>query len=170
MKRSISVASAIFCLILLSGLFSDANAQRPGMGPGRHWDKRAQNIENLRMLKLLELLDLNEDQSLQFIGMFVSFRKETRQINEKLQLEIESLADLLNLENPPEEEIKERISKIDELRVRREAAIKEFHDNISEMLTVVQMGKMVIFEERFERELIETVRCFRERHAPQPGP
>ena len=66
--------------------------------------------------------------------------------------------------------ILEQIDKIKILRENMIQSLNKFHKKIEEILTVVQMGKMIIFEERFERELLKTVRGFRDKHAPMtPG-
>lgn len=163
-KRVISVALLLFVILI-----SVANAQRPGMRLGQHKGKHAKNIENLRMLKLLEILELDDGQSAEFITSFVSFRKITREIGDKIQMEVESLIGLLNEPKPSDEAIRANIIRIEELKIRRETAVKDFHKNVANILTIVQLGKMVIFEEHFERELIESMRGFRDRlHPPVP--
>ena len=167
--RGLFLIGAVFLLITM--LAADSYAQHPGRGRGWNKDKHAKNLENLRMLKLLEVIELEEEQDTKFIAAFASFRKKTREIGENVQKEIELLAEILNQPLPPEEEIMTQILKIEKLKIQRENAIIDFHKKISNILTPVQMGRMVIFEHRFERELIESVRGFRERHAPSsPDP
>ena len=117
------------------------------------------------MLKLLELLDLTDEQSPHFIERFVSFRKNFKIVNKNIQIEIEKLAELLK-SKAAEVPIKEAIDKVNNLKDQREKAIDKFHDEVTSILTIQQMGRMVIFEERFERELIESVRGFHDRPAP----
>jgi Spy/CpxP family protein refolding chaperone len=140
------------------------------MGRGKHWNKHARNLENLRMLKLMELLELDDEQSAKFIAEFVSFRRETREINEAIEKEVDTLSELLKAEKPADEQIEAGLVRIDELRLERENAMKKFHEKAANILTTVQLGKMVVFQERFERELIETVRGFREGRSMPPGP
>jgi Spy/CpxP family protein refolding chaperone len=169
-KRSIYRASVLIFAVLFFGLGSAVMAQGLGKGMGMRWSKHAKNLENLRMLKLMELLDLNDEQSAKFIAEFVSFRKETREINEEIEQEVEALSELLKAENPADDEIAAGLARIDDLRLKRENAMKEFHKKAADILTTVQLGKMVVFQERFERELIETMRNLRERHSMPPGP
>jgi Spy/CpxP family protein refolding chaperone len=156
----------IAAVVILLAVNTVAVAQKMGPRHGRHWEKRQKNLENLRMLKLLELLDLSDEQSPKFIELFVGFRKDTRQIDEEIQKEIESLGGLLKTDNPPDDEIREKIRKIDILKADREDVVKKFHDDALNILTVVQMGRMVVFEERFELELIERIQRFREGDTP----
>jgi Spy/CpxP family protein refolding chaperone len=140
-----------------------------GKGPGRFgmgfgWgfdDDQERNLENLRLLKLLEFLDLDDDQSPQFILIFSDFRKDTRQLHDEIKTKVGELAELLKADNPSDSQIEGLIKNIDELRLGHVKIAEEFHRKASEILTTVQMGKMVVFESRFEKELIGTVRGFR---------
>jgi Spy/CpxP family protein refolding chaperone len=168
--KHIFVISAIFLLMALPATKIDAQ-QHMGHGWRRDNDQHAKNLENLRMLKMLEVLDLSDEQSNQFISEFVSFRKQVNMISEDLEHEIDSLIDLLHQTEPSEKAIMDQISKIEAKKIKRENVYKEFHKQVANILTPVQLGKMVVFEEHFERELIESVRGFRNRVAPpMPDP
>jgi len=172
MNKSPRIASIMIGLFILILGSMSAWAQDPMPMPGCGMERMRQdkNLENLRMLKLLELLELDDKQSPEFIGVFAAFRKEGKEINQEIQSRIDSLAELLKSGNPSEDEIRARMAKIDDLKSERELKLKEFHNNVSKILTAVQMGRMVVFEERFEGELIGCVRGFREKPAPPLGP
>lgn len=164
--KGLFLISAVLLLIIM--ITANSYAQHPGRGGGWNKDKHAKNLENLRMLKLLEVLELDEEQGqdMKFITTFASFRKKTRKIGENVQKDVERLAEILNQPAPAEEEIINRILKIEKMKIQRENTVIDFHKEVTNILTPVQMGRMVIFEHRFERELIESVRGFRDRHAP----
>lgn len=158
----------IFAVCELSAV-AQGKGHRPwGAGGGRkheNMERRAKNLENLRMLKLLELLDLTDEQSPRFIERFVRFRKDFKTANFNIQLEIGKLAELLKSDTA-EVSIKEAVDKVNNLKISREKVLDKFHDEVTNILTIQQIGLMVIFEERFERELIESVRGFHDRPAP----
>jgi hypothetical protein len=162
--KGLILFGVVFLLIVL--LAAESFAQRPDRDWGRQKGKHAKNLENLRMLKLLEVLELDEEQDIKFIAAFASFRKNNREIGENVQKEVELLAEILHQTTPSEEDIMTQILKIEKMRIERENAVVDFHKEVTNILTPVQMGRMVIFEHHFERELIESVRGFRERHAP----
>jgi Spy/CpxP family protein refolding chaperone len=166
MKRRMAVLIFIVSLVCLGGIGTIAHAQGQGMHWGRDKEQRARNLENLRMLKLLELLDLDSGQNEKFISMFADFRKRDREITDNIRVEIDSLADLLRSENPREEAIRDRIDRIEALRRQQDQNSRAFHEDVMKVLTLEQAGKMIVFEERFERELLETVRGFREKYPP----
>lgn len=133
-----------------------------GMGFGREFDdEQERTLENLRLLKLLEFLDLDDDQSSQFILFFSNFRKEARQLHADIKVKVEELAGILKTDKPSDSQITELVKQIDEMRLGHVRIAEEFHRKVAGILTPVQMGKMVVFENRFEKELIDTVRGFR---------
>jgi Spy/CpxP family protein refolding chaperone len=168
MKKYGHLSIAIFFLVIFFSFGPDLMAQGPRCEGMMRQEQEAKNLENLRLLKLLEVLDLNDEQSKNFISLFVDFRKEIRQIMDGMQKEIDSLADLVQADKPSEDKIRAEISKIEVLKQKREEAARKFQSDISKILSAVQMGKVVVFEERFDRKLIETMRCFRTGQMPPP--
>jgi hypothetical protein len=170
--------------IILSGLLFwgligaiPVGAQHPGQGrgsgrmPGKHrWEMHEKNLENLRLLKLLEILELDDDQNLQFIARFSSFRQEAKEINENIHKEIEQLIGFLHDEHPDENQIMQSVERVSDLRIRRAEASRQFHDDVKSILNTMQLGKMTVFEERFERELMDALGRFRDPAAPQSVP
>lgn len=133
-----------------------------GMGFGREFDdEQERTLENLRLLKLLEFLDLNDDQSSQFILFFSNFRKEGRQLHDQIKVKVDELAEMLKAEKPSDAQINDLVKQIDDMRLGHVKIVENFHRKVAGILTPVQMGKMVVFESRFEKELIDTVRGFR---------
>nr|MBN2278363.1 hypothetical protein [candidate division Zixibacteria bacterium] len=178
MRRNSLTASAALLLVFLFGLAADSGAQMfgPGMGEGRGKDfgKRSEmfekNLENLRILKLLELLELNDEQNTRFIARYAQLRSEMKAHMDRVEAAVDALSDLLKTENPSEKDITAMVDEIDRLRGEMNDPIIKFHKDISSILTAVQTGKMVVFESRFERELIESVRGFREKMMPSSNP
>ena len=165
MRQKIFMTILVSVLILLF-VVSTINAQQRGIGFGKRMLMHEKNLDNLRMLKLLELLDLSDEQNDRFIGLFASFRNDEKKLKKEFHAEIEKLSKILHEPNPSETEIENQLDKIKQLKNKREQIVEEFHNNVKEMLTIVQMAKMIIFEERFERQLLETVRGFREKYGP----
>jgi len=158
-------------LILIALMFfimagPTAFAQNPDMGGMGKGGRHSDNLDNLRMLKLLEVLDLDEDQSTEFIATFAAFRKEMKEIRKATETEVDQLIELLKEEKPPEDKIKEKIDEIDALKTRFNINMDNMRMKAKEILTTTQYAKMIVFQERFERELIKSVRGFRGGKAP----
>jgi Spy/CpxP family protein refolding chaperone len=151
-------------LLALLAMNVNALAQRHGRGMEQH----EKNLENLRMLKLLEILELDDEQNDRFIGIFSSFRKETREIKGDIDREIDALSELLKDNNTTEKQLQEKIEIIEKLQAERCHAAEKFFKRAAEILTTEQLAKMVIFKERFEKRILETIRGFRGRFGPSP--
>jgi Spy/CpxP family protein refolding chaperone len=133
--------------------------KRGRMGLG----KERKHIEQFRLLKLLELLDLKEDQEVDFIKAFRTMRSERRDLHEKRMELVNSLADGLRDQNIADNEIRQDVQQISELAKQEERVMENFLNTAQKILTPQQLGKLIVFQERFELELLEGVREFRER-------
>jgi len=136
----------------------------PGMGMRGGFHEK--NLENLRLLKMLELLELDEEQTGQFIAIFSQFRQDMKRLHDSAQVEVEVLANLLNMEEIDEGKVLTSVAKIQNTREQRMERMKELQKKSQAILTVKQLGKLVIFEERFDRELLESLQGFRGRGGP----
>ena len=172
MRRSSIMLALVFIAIFAFGNLADAqgffgrdkgkfNHMRRGM--------HMKNLENLRLLKLLEVLELNDDQNDKFISAFSKFRNESKDIDEGIENEVTALAEYLRSENIEDKVVMEKVRVIEKLKTDRENARADFYEEVKDILTAQQLGKMIVFQERFERELLETVRGFRAPDTP-PNP
>ena len=137
---------------------------RPRNRPGErgHMMRQRKYVEQFRLLKMLELLELNEDQELTFLTAYNSMRRELREIDEERLRLIEELAGGLRSEAISDSavgDLTENIFKADKLKRQVQS---DFMQQASTTLTPRQFGRLVVFHERFERELLDRVRAFRE--------
>ncbi len=147
---------------------------RPMRGQGRHRriaDRMPQmrHLEQLRMLKMLELLELTDDQEMPFLSAFNSMRKEQRQLEETGQIVTDSLAQELRDGNASEARINDLVDRALTLQNEKHQKIIEFVEQSRALLTAEQVGKLVIFQKRFESELLERIGRFRRGKPPGPG-
>ncbi len=167
----IFLAALVAVLVLAD--YSWTQEMGPGKGFGMHhgmnFGEHARNLDNLRLLKLLETLDLNDEQNDRFIAAFSKFRRESRESFDLLQAHVDTLVNLLNSETPDDKVILKEVAEIERLKDYQLSLRKKMHDEVAEFLTPVQIGKLVVFDERFERELLEKVRGFRRQSHPDEG-
>jgi Spy/CpxP family protein refolding chaperone len=152
-------------LLLVAGSVAAQNHFGRGFGD---FDKRGmhrRNLENLRLLKLFEVLDLDDEQNAQFIAAYSKFRNNSREIKEKVENEVNSLAEYLKQEDKSNDIILKKVDLIVSYKEEFEQERKKFFEEIKGIITPEQLGKMTVFHERFEREMLEKVRGFR---APEP--
>lgn len=133
-------------------------------GPGKPGQQRRQrkHIEQLRMLKMLELLDLDNDQEISFLTSYNDLRRNIRRVDAARMKLLTELGDKLHNETGTDAEIKNLLEQVDANRVARRKVEAEFIEHAASMLTVRQLGKLVMFNEHFERELLDRVRVYRE--------
>lgn len=139
---------------------SDHPRGRPG--ERGHMMRQRKYVEQFRLLKMLELLELTDDQELTFLTAYNSMRRELREIDEERVRLIEELAKGLRAASITDSaigDLTERIFKADESKRQVQT---EFMRQASTTLAPRQFGRLVVFHERFERELLDRVRAFRE--------
>ncbi len=152
----------------------ESGGQREGRGArfdhGRMGSQRkfGKHIEQFRLLKLLELLDLKDDQEVDFITVFHSMRRQRHQLHEKKMALIDELADGLRNGTASDSEINRLIREIAKSDDQQEQVTADFLSEAQRILTPSQLGRFIVFRERFEFELLEAVKAFRERQPP-PG-
>ena len=125
--------------------------------------KRRQYLEQFRLLKLLELLDLEENQEEKFIRAFSRIRREIGKVAERRQEVVGRLARALGEESPDQRDLDRLIGEVIQINEEKQKLGQEFLRESRGYLTAVQAAKFVIFQERFEYELLEKVKQFQER-------
>jgi Spy/CpxP family protein refolding chaperone len=146
---------------------TDPAAQR---GPGRNSrrgpadvEQRRKFLDQLRVLKLLEVLNLREDQEPKFLQAFSDMRRRQRQVEEERAAVIDELAQNLQERKVDSKRIDEIIAKLTLLGTERAKLVTDFVASMRQLLTPEQLGRFIVFQDRFEYELLQRVRGFRAR-------
>jgi Spy/CpxP family protein refolding chaperone len=125
--------------------------------------KRRKHLEQFRLLKLLELLDLDESQEVQFMKSFTSIRRELRRVDDDKRETLDQLASGLHAGDIADDKIYDLLDKIVQVENQKRMSFDHFLEESRSFLTAQQVAKLVIFHERFEYELLEKVKQFRDR-------
>lgn len=123
--------------------------------------RRRKNLEQLRILKMLELLNLGEDQELPFLTAFNSMRQGQRELEQQTQAVLDSLSVEMQSGSASEARLNSLIDRAKSLDREKFDRVMAFMDEARAMLTSEQMAKLLIFQKRFEAELLEQVGRFR---------
>lgn len=114
-------------------------------------------FEKFRQRKLLELLELNDSQIEKFKPIMQKLLNDGHQlINDKIDV-TDSLTAELKQDNPDDQKIIEYINKILRLNEKHEQMRTKLHLDVKLFLTPVQLGRLIIFEERFHKRAMEKV-------------
>jgi Spy/CpxP family protein refolding chaperone len=155
MKRIITIA-AMITMILALNLPADAQHRGRGLNGKNGKHRSAENFETLRKMKLIETLELTEEQADKFLPIFTSHRKKMREIRKERMTILDSLSNFVK-----QEDAKEDIERMFELLNHNEKKAGEekimLANEISNILDIYQMGRLVLFKEHFERDLLETL-------------
>jgi Spy/CpxP family protein refolding chaperone len=127
-----------------------------GMEAGRY-------LEQFRMLRLLELLDLADDQEVEFITRFHSLRRSIRQLDQQKEKHLADMSSGLKTGKISDEEINKHVDELLKLEELKRQKMMDFISEARNILTPQQLGRFMVFQERFEFELLDKVRAFRER-------
>jgi hypothetical protein len=164
-----SIGIVIIMVMLAAALSAQPDTGwRPGWsqhGQSPHHKKMAANLENLRLLKLLETVELSEEQSERFIPLFHGYRSDMKELFEQRRELIHRLAELVK-GDASDREMEEGIDHLIDLKAKMESRQEKFIDECGTVLSTKQLARLVIFQERFEREVLESLREFR-RHGPR---
>ncbi|MFH2049483.1 MAG: hypothetical protein ABIJ12_08555 [bacterium] len=130
---------------------------------------RQKFLEQLRILKLLELLNLDENQDIEFMQLYRKHRNEVKENENEHNLIMAELSEGLKNESISDANIIRLTAEVEKNIDARIGLEKSFLNNSKKILSAEQFGKLVVFQERFERELLEQVRQFRNQERFGPG-
>ncbi len=133
---------------------------QPGPPPG---DQRPfQRIEQWKKVRLIETLGLNEDQSARFIAR-LNEHHTTRQALLKEKMDALDKLDRLINSHASDKEVE---AVFPEVKAADDKIIQEdrnFFNGLSDILSVEQRGKYLLFERNFERELRDAMKQIQRR-------
>ena len=132
--------------------------------------RQGKYIAQLRLLKLLELLDLDQDQEVTFITAFHSMRRDGGDLDSRRVALTEQLADGLREQTISDDQTYDLIDKIAAIELQKRELKDAFLKQAREILSASQLGRLVVFQDRFELELLERVQGFRKLGRRGMGP
>jgi len=136
---------------------------RPQVEPERQSRQRRKHLEQLRLFKLLELLDLSPEQESDFIVAFRQHRKAQQKLHSVRADIVDRLALGLKEKSLPPDEVYLLVGKLEKNSQEHLKQNQEFLGQVRGILDVWQYGKLAVFKDRFEYELLEAVKTFHDR-------
>lgn len=126
--------------------------------PGSPQDPRPfERIEQWKKVRLIEILELKEDQSARFFARMGDHDRQRRELMhakgealDKVERLIRNRAAAADLEKV----LPEVLAADDKIREEQRA----FYTGLTDLLTVEQRAKLLLFERQFEKELREAMR------------
>ena len=137
----------LLTVILLTSISFPQQMKEKGM-------KNREKLEQLEKIKLIEALDLDEETSIRFFARRNDSKKEIQELEMKAEDIISELEKSFNSENKNQSENqKQLISEMLKTRESIELKRNQFVSSINDILTVEQIGKLIVFEKKFRDEI-----------------
>ncbi len=143
-------------IILFSIFFAFNTITKAQMGEGPR-DRKSPNgmekIEQLEKIKLIEVLDMDEETTLKFFARKNEHNNIMKQLMDKSIKQLDAINEKLQEKSVDEKGLNSMIDKYfsieDEILKERETFVK----SVSDILSVTQIAKLVVFEKRFRDEI-----------------
>jgi len=152
MKRMLALIALL--AVSLAPLFAQEGGP-PDMPPGG--ERGYERIRQLRKVRLVEMLELKEEQSVRFLARYTAHEDQRKQamkdrgdIMEKIERLVRNKADKAEFEKAFAE-----LMAIDDRMIADQRA---HFKGLSDILTIEQQAKFLLFEHRFQKELREAMR------------
>ena len=152
MRKIIITALA---LILLSS--SLIYAQGPGGPP----ERRREKLQDLAIWKMLEVLDLSQEQTDQFLPALREMQKQEARLQEERKKMLDELEKAMT-QGGSEKEVRQIIYQVRQLGKQGEEIRERFFTQAESILNIQQLGRLVLFQDRFERKMREMMREMQE--------
>ncbi len=150
-------------IVLIFVFFSAGMAQaQPPNGPPPLGGRSMERVERFKKMRLVEMLDLKEDQSVRFFARLNDFENTRRELNRQKDETLDKIERLIR--NKADQKEYEKV--FDEVEVVNRKIGEEklrFFNSLTDLLTIEQRAKLMLFERRFENELREAMKEAHER-------
>ena len=130
-------------------------------GPDDMPERRRERMQDLAIWKMLEVLDLSDEQTDRFLPAFRQMQKQEARLQEERRRLIDELEQALSQGGKPQR-INNLIQQVRGLERQGEEIKEGFFKQAEDILTIQQLGKLILFQDRFERHLREMIRQTRE--------
>ncbi len=142
-------------VIIIFILFSSSYSQQR-MRQGQ--DQRPlQRIEQWERLKLIDALNLNEETAIRFFARRHENQKKMKEILDLRDDAIRELEDDIRSANQNDASYKDKVNALLSLENNISKERENFLRSLSDLLSPMQIAKLVVFESRFRKEVRETL-------------
>ncbi|MEE8418079.1 MAG: hypothetical protein V3S06_05375 [candidate division Zixibacteria bacterium] len=124
-------------------------------------EKIRQRIRTIKIWQLTEAVGLTPEQSERFFPVYNKHRETIHNLESEKQEALRRLSSLTDDPDASDDDINKAMTKIDDFVRRSMEMRQEYMNEISSVLSLRQQGKLLVFEENFQRKLQEIIRDIR---------
>lgn len=129
----------------------------PGRRPLRGVDAPRERIEEYKKMKLIETLELEEEAAVRFFAKYDKHEKEQQAVHREMMETVNGIEKMVR-ENSADAEFERAFARLGELEQKLDEERQRFLKDLREILTVQQIGKLIVFERNFAQRVQEIVR------------
>ena len=132
---------------------------------GFRMKKNKSRVDELEKVKLIEILDMDEETTLKFFSRRNEFRNMTESLMEKRDKLLNDFQELIEEDEIEKNSVySDHVNKILEIEKTLVNNRIQFISSLDDILTEKQIGKLVVFEFKFRKDLRDLL--FRHRRNP----
>ncbi len=129
----------------------------PPSGPGSENPEVRKQLEQVKIWQMTKEMDLPTDKAEKFFPLYNSYNTELRGITFRRREAVRALDSTIKAERS-EAEVKKQVQTVLKIDAQMAAAHEKFMDSLDGVLSPVEIGKYIVFEQKFEREIRERIR------------
>ncbi len=161
-KSLVMLLLAFSFLLAGEALYAQEPPGRPFPEKGKR-ERVKEEIETMKMWKMLEALNLSQEQSDKFLPAWRELQKAQKVFRERRENLFRMLEMTLAEEKPKEGKIKDILIQLEKERLFLDEVQQRFREKAKEILTLEQQAKLLLFEEKFEKRMMDIIRQYREK-------
>lgn len=112
-----------------------------------------ERLELIRMWRLVDELHIGEEQATRLFPFWSNHRRQAREIQQDRKQAAEELVNLLKQGDVRDEVLKEKMRQIRAIDKKKDELALIFRKKMAALLTVRQQARLLLFEERFRKDL-----------------
>jgi len=142
----------LFLFSIISAAIYSQNRMRQGQG-----QRPLQRIEQWERVKLIDALNLNEETAIRFFARRNENQKKMKEILDQRDDAIRDLEDAIRNGNQNDASYKDKVNNLLVMESNISKNRESFLRSLNDLLTPEQIAKLVVFENRFRKEVRESL-------------
>ena len=125
-------------------------------------------IQRFKKMRMVEMLDLKEEQTVRFFARYNEFENARRELTRQKDESLDKIERLIRIKADAKE-YEKYFSEVEAINRKIGEEKLKFFNGLSDLITIEQRAKLLLFERRFETELREAMREVQQRRRGRMG-
>ena len=138
-------------------LAQEMSPQLPPLGPGPENPEIRKQLEQIKIWQMTKEMDLPTNKAEKFFPLYNSYNAELRKITTQRRETIRGLDSSIR-KGEGEADIKKQIQLVLNLDSKIADAHEKFMQSLEGVLSPTEIGRYIVFEQKFDREIRERIR------------